>query len=165
MARRISRSRGKIYGFVDIPPPTAARALCWGIEELCFNAGKELTMALKCTRVQDNAALEGKSSFSCVLLRKIQLFMCAARGALGTGEAQPRGRESRGKHKGKSLAAGWEGVNCGISLPHPTVEPALVEMKMLCLRIPEKLLRILPLGISKSSTDLNSLSLMLEALT
>lgn len=56
-----------------------------------------------------------------------------------TEETQPRsrGRESSGKKKGKSLAASWEAVNYGISLPHPVEEPQFVEIMLLCLGIPK----------------------------
>lgn len=62
--------------------------------------------------------------------------MCAARAVLGTGTAwlgqgaQPRSRagDSSGEQKGKSLAASWEPAHCGISLPHPVMEPQLVEV-------------------------------------
>lgn len=93
--------------------------------------GKELTVALKCTQVQDNAALQGKYIFSRMLPGESQ-----AQPARGQ-RKQPRAGAGRAvEAERKSLAAGWED-NCGISLPHPTVEPRVVEMKVFCLRIPK----------------------------
>jgi len=72
-----------------------------------------------------------------------------------------RSRKSEGsrKHKRTSIIASWEAIIHEVSLPYLIAESRVTEMKQFCLGIPKQVLRILPLGLLKRTTNLNTSSL------
>lgn len=98
-----------------------------------FFRGEGATKALKCTQVQDNAALKGKSMVSCVLPGQCWALGQPGWGRGGTAQEQGQGQqwEAEGEKPGCKLGTFIVESPC----PIPSWSPSL--WKLFCLRIPK----------------------------
>lgn len=162
MAWRINRRRGKIYDFVDIPPPDNSLFFVLRDRRALFSLGEEPHNGSEMHTTAEQYSSQ----------QKIHLFISTNQGKRSTAvhinnlaeafkeniHSRSRKSKRRRKHKRTSIAS-WEAIIYEISPPYLIAEPWFMEMKQFCLGIPKHVLRILPLDLFKRTTILTTSSL------